>query len=97
MADFIGTAESFDVDFTTVLHEIRRRSGHDIKVPDLTPKNIRRDASTGEWIDPNKRARECSMEHFPHMDKTMLRDITQQYALTALRFGYIHGFVPPRG
>ena len=93
MVDFIGTAEDFDADFDTVISEIRRRSGRDVNVPDHRLKNIRKDA-TGATIDPNKRTRECSMEYYSHMDNDMLRDIAQQYALTAVRFGYIHGYVP---
>ena len=94
MVDYIGTAEDLDFDFKTVISEIRRRSGRDVEIPDLRPHNVRSDATTGKPIDPNKRARECSMEHYPHMDKDILRDIAQQYALTAVRFGYINGYVP---
>ena len=93
MVDFIGTAETFNADFTTVLAEIRRRSGRELSIPNLKPKNQLKDAD-GKEIDPNKRARECSMDYYPHINKDMLRDIAHQFALTAIRFGYIHGYVP---
>lgn len=92
MTDFIGTAENFDRDFRTVMAEINRRSHYNITIPDIKANNMARTAE-GAFIDPNEAVRKCTMDKYPHMNEQILRDISVQYALDAVRFGYINGYV----
>lgn len=93
VADFVGTAETFHDDFRTVIAEINRRAGLNVTVGTMKRRNTR--PAPGSDPDGSDQAtRQCSMGDFPHMDEEVVRDIALQYALDAVRFGYIRGYVP---